>query len=244
MMAWTSRTSSNNKLGETLAQRLAAVHQKIEDAAKSAGRTPNDVELVVVTKNHSYELALELLNLGESQFGENRDQEASDKANAVIEHLPQGQNPPTWHFVGQLQSNKVRSMLSYSQVLHSLDRTSLLQELTKQLAKTPDRKLQAFIELNLTTDPNRGGIEPKNLNEFANLVLESPQIELLGVMGVVGLGVEPEVDFERIWNSSRSLQDISPKSALISAGMSGDYEKAIGFGATHLRIGTAITGNR
>jgi uncharacterized pyridoxal phosphate-containing UPF0001 family protein len=135
-------------------------------------------------------------------------------------------------------------MLSYSQVLHSLDRISLLQELTKQLAKNPEQTLEAFIELNLTKDPNRGGIEPKNLIEFSQLVLSSPQIKLLGVMGVAGLGIEPEVDFDRILQSSISLQEISPESHFISAGMSGDFEKAIGFGATHLRIGTAITGNR
>lgn len=244
MMAWISRISSNNKLNNNLADRLAVVHQKIEDAANASGRSAKDVELVVVTKNHGYELALELLNLGESQFGENRDQEASAKAVSVRDHLTEGQKRPTWHFVGQLQSNKVKSMLSYSEVLHSLDRMSLLQELTKQLAKTPERSLEVFIELNLTTDPNRGGIEPKNLIEFAQLVLESPQIRLLGVMGVAGLGIEPEVDFQRILNSSLSLQEISPQSRFISAGMSGDYEKAIWLGATHLRIGTAITGNR
>lgn len=243
-MAWISRISSNNKLKSNLADRLAVVHQKIEDAVNAAGRLSNDVQLIVVTKNHCFELALELLNLGESQFGENRDQEASAKAVSVREHLTEGQKRPTWHFVGQLQSNKVKSMLSYSEVLHSLDRTSLLQELNKQLAKTPERTLEVFIELNLTADPNRGGIEPKNLIEFAQTVLESPQIRLLGVMGVAGLGIEPEVDFQRILSSSLSLQGISPESRFISAGMSGDYEKAIGFGATHLRIGTAITGNR
>lgn len=244
MTAWTFRISSSKKLTHNLATRLAVVHEKIDQAAKASGRSSSDIELVVVTKNHGYELALELLELGEAQFGENRDQEASAKATSVKEHLPAGLTLPTWHFVGQLQSNKVKSMLSYSQVLHSLDRTSLLQELNKQLAKTPDRTLKAFVELNLTTDPNRGGIAPSDLIQFAHLVLESPQIELLGVMGVVGLGIEPEIDFERILQSSIHLQEICPASKFISAGMSGDYEKAIGFGATHLRIGTAITGNR
>jgi len=243
-MAWTFRISSDRKLTSNLATRLAVVHENIDQAANACGRTKSDIELIVVTKNHGYELALELLELGESQFGENRDQEAAAKAANVLEHLPEDLVAPTWHFVGQLQSNKVKSMLTYSQVLHSLDRTSLLQELIKQLAKTPERKLSAFVELNLTTDPNRGGIAPSDLIQFAHLVLESPQIELLGVMGVVGLGIEPEVDFERILHASMALQEISPAAKFISAGMSGDYEKAIGFGATHLRIGTAITGNR
>jgi pyridoxal phosphate enzyme (YggS family) len=231
-------------LTSNLATRLAEIHQRIEAAATTSGREATEIELVVVTKNHGYQLALDLLELGESQFGENKDQEASAKAVEVKDHLPKGVNPPTWHFVGQLQSNKVRSMLSYSHVLHSLDRMSLLKELTKQLAKEPGQSIDAFIELNLTDDPNRGGIAPNDLIEFSHHVLAAPQIKLLGVMGVAGLGIEPEVDFDRILSSSESLQKISPESKFISAGMSGDFEIAIGFGATHLRIGTAITGNR
>jgi pyridoxal phosphate enzyme (YggS family) len=227
-----------------LADRLESIHQRVDDAAKTSGRSSSDVELVVVTKNHGSELALELLELGERQFGENRDQEAATKSVEVAQSLTPGQLAPTWHFVGQLQTNKVKSMLTYSSVLHSLDRLSLLKELEKQLFKTPAAKLDAFIELNLTDDPNRGGIEPKNLIEFAEQVLQVPQIRLLGVMGVAGLGVDPAVDFATILSSSESLKEISKSSNSISAGMSGDFETAIGFGATHLRIGTAITGNR
>ena len=227
-----------------LAERLSSIHQRIDQAASTAGRAASEIELVVVTKNHGFELALELLELGESQFGENRDQEASAKAVQVAQNLVAGQLPPTWHFVGQLQSNKVKSMLGYSSVLHSLDRLSLLKEVEKQLLKSAEATLDVFIELNLTDDPNRGGIEPKNLIEFAEQVLQVSQIRLLGVMGVAGLGVEPAVDFETIKRSSEQLMALAPNAKLISAGMSGDFETAIGFGATHLRIGTAITGNR
>jgi pyridoxal phosphate enzyme (YggS family) len=231
-------------LHSNLAERLQSIHQRIDEAAKAAGRSKSEIELVVVTKNHGFELALELIELGEGQFGENRDQEAAAKATQVAQSLTPGQLAPTWHFVGQLQSNKVKSMLTYSSVLHSLDRLSLLKELEKQLLKTPEAKMDAFIELNLTDDPNRGGIQPKNLLEFAQQVLKVSQIRLLGVMGVAGLGVEPRVDFATILSSSEILQSISASSKYISAGMSGDFETAIGFGATHLRIGTAITGNR
>lgn len=227
-----------------LAERLQSIQQRIDGAAKAASRSKSEIELVIVTKNHSFELALELLALGENQFGENRDQEASAKAAQVSQSLVPGELSPTWHFVGQLQTNKVKSMLTYSSVLHSLDRLSLLKELEKQLVKTPEATLDAFIELNLTNDPNRGGIEPKNLLEFAEQVLKVSQIRLLGVMGVAGLGVEPAVDFATIVSSSEKLRSISASSKYISAGMSGDFETAIGFGATHLRIGTAITGNR
>lgn len=227
-----------------LAERLQSIQQRIDGAAKAASRSKSEIELVIVTKNHGFELALELLALGENQFGENRDQEASAKAAQVSQSLAPGELAPTWHFVGQLQTNKVKSMLTYTSVLHSLDRLSLLKELEKQLVKTPEATLDAFIELNLTDDPNRGGIELKNLLEFSEQVLKVSQIRLLGVMGVAGLGVEPAVDFATILSSSEKLQSISASSKYISAGMSGDFETAIGFGATHLRIGTAITGNR
>ncbi len=231
-------------MSANLEERLHSIHQRIDEAAARAGRQRSDIELVVVTKNHGYELALELLNLGEHQFGENKDQEASLKAAQVAQNLNPNQIPPVWHFVGQLQSNKVKSMLSYSSVLHSLDRPSLLKELEKQLLKTPESTLDVFIELNLTDDPNRGGVEPKNLSEFAEEVLKVPQIRLLGVMGVAGLGVDPAVDFAKIAQASQKLQELSTDAKFISAGMSGDFETAIGFGATHLRIGAAVTGNR
>ena len=228
----------------SLKDRLESIHQRIDSAAKAASRSSDEIELVVVTKNHGFELALELLSLGENQFGENRDQEASAKAQQIAEALNPGQLAPTWHFVGQLQTNKVKSMLTYSSVLHSLDRLSLLNELAKQLAKTPERALDVFIELNLTDYPNRGGIEPKNLAEFTEQVLAVPQLRLLGVMGVAGLDVDPAVDFDRILASSQQVQTLSSSAKFISAGMSGDFEQAIGYGATHLRIGTAITGKR
>jgi pyridoxal phosphate enzyme (YggS family) len=231
-------------LEDSLKDRLESIHQRIDSAAKAASRSSEDIELVVVTKNHGFELALELLSLGENQFGENRDQEASAKAQQIAEALNPGQLAPTWHFVGQLQTNKVKSMLTYSSVLHSLDRLSLLNELAKQLAKAPERALDVFIELNLTDDPNRGGIEPKNLAEFTEQVLAVPQLRLQGVMGVAGLDVDPAIDFERILTSSQQVQALSSSAKLISAGMSGDFEQAIGYGATHLRIGTAITGKR
>jgi pyridoxal phosphate enzyme (YggS family) len=227
----------------TLAERLADVHARIAKAAQSANRQLDDIQLVIVSKNHPADLVLELLELGESNFGENKDQEASAKAEQVKLSNQTGLEP-TWHFVGQLQSNKVKSMLGYSKVLHSLDRPSLLNELIKQLAKDPDSHLEVFIELNLTGDPGRGGILPDELLSFARSVLEAKQLNLLGVMGVAGLEGTPASYFETIAKASAELRTIAPEARFISAGMSGDYEEAIRYGATHLRIGTAITGNR
>jgi len=224
-----------------LAQRYREIVDRIDLAAKASNRSSADVTLVVVTKNHPHQLVLDLLALGARDFGENRDQEAAPKAKEIASLTTEAFR---WHFVGQLQSNKVRSMLSYSSVLHSLDRSSLLKELGKQLAKTPEQSLDVFIELNLTDDPNRGGVELKDLMGFTEQVLAAPQLKLLGVMGVAGLTVEPAVDFARILKASQEVQALSKAATFISAGMSGDFEEAIGFGATHLRIGTAITGKR
>lgn len=223
-----------------IAERYGDALSRIRAAADAANRDAAEVTLVVVTKNHPAELVLDLLACGARHFGENRDQEAAPKAEAVRAQSPIAHD---WHFVGQLQSNKVKSMLDYTSVLHSLDRPSLLAELVKQLDRR-EQTLDVFIELNLTDDPGRGGIQPANLEEFAESVLGQPRLNLLGVMGVVGLGVEPERDFERIRQSSELLRRLSSDSRFISAGMSGDFETAIAFGATHLRIGSAITGPR
>jgi pyridoxal phosphate enzyme, YggS family len=215
-----------------LEQRLQAVRDRIAAASKAASR--DQPTLVVVTKNHPVDLVRDLYDLGERDFGENRDQEASPKA---MEFAP-GQNDYRWHFIGQLQSNKVKSVLNYASFLHSLDRQSLLKELAKREAN-----LNVFIQMNLTDDPNRGGINPEDLVAFANQVMEVSSLELVGVMAVGGLDVEPEREFERVARASQILQTVNPAAKQISAGMSGDFEQAIAYGATHLRIGSLITGN-
>lgn len=226
----------------TLADRLGEVSARIEKAASLANRSAEDVTLIVVTKTHPADLVVELLGLGVTNFGENKDQEASAKAKLVAELA--SQHNPIWHFVGQLQSNKVKSVLGYAEVLHSLDRQSLLDELNKQLLRVEHKRLQVFIELNLTDDPKRGGIDPNQLLIFAEKVLEVENLQLLGVMGVASLGGSAEADFERIAAASQQLQKLAPEARFISAGMSADFEQAIEYGATHIRVGTAITGKR
>lgn len=224
----------------TLAERYHSALARIEASAAKHGRNAGEIELIVVTKFHPASLVLELIELGATEFGENKDQEAGPKA---IEVAAGTDKPHHWHFVGQLQSNKVRSALQYTQVLHSLDRQSLLDALTKGVAERPE-PLEVFIQLNLTDDPGRGGIEPKNLLEFSDKVLAQSGLRLLGVMGVAALDRAPEIDFETIARASAELQKNSPASKYISSGMSQDFEIAIGFGATHVRIGAAITGKR
>jgi uncharacterized pyridoxal phosphate-containing UPF0001 family protein len=137
----------------------------------------------------------------------------------------------------------VRSVLEYAQTIHSLDRESLLTELQKRTADIP-KPVGVFIQVNLTEDVERGGVRISELEGFATKVLNSPGLRLEGLMGVGGLDKAPEVEFERLAGLSETLQKLSPSSTALSMGMSSDFEVAIGYGATHLRIGTAITGKR
>lgn len=223
-----------------LGQRYQAIVESIARAAQSANRDTKQITLVVVTKNHPHQLVLDLLALGARDFGENRDQDANPKAKQIATESSEIFN---WHFVGQLQTNKVKSVLEYADFLHSLDRSSLLDELQK---RTLERAipLKVFVQVNMTEDPGRGGVNPEDLMLFAERVLSSPGLELKGLMGVGGLEVAPELEFERLALLSSELQKLAPEATKLSMGMSGDFEAAIAYGATHLRIGTAITGNR
>ena len=227
-------------LVDGLAERLAEAQHKIAAAAEQCGRASEDIKLIVVTKNHPTQLVFDLLDLGMRDFGENRDQEAAPKAaevraDSAIEH--------NWHFIGQLQSNKVKSVVTYASSIHSLDRQSLLDALGNATSER-DIPLDVFIQLNLTDDPGRGGIQPANLKPFAENVLTHPGLNLVGVMGVAALDHNLERDFGAIRGASETLRTIKAEASLISAGMSEDFETAIAYGATHLRIGSAITGKR
>jgi len=223
-----------------LGARYQAILDRVAAAANASSRGLDEITLVVVTKNHPNQLVLDLLELGARDFGENRDQEAAPKAKDISSKSEENFN---WHFIGQLQSNKVKSVLEYASFLHSLDRPSLLDELQKRTAERANR-LKVFVQVNLTEDPGRGGITPQDLPAFAERVIESPGLELVGLMGVGGLEVTPEAEFERLAALSEQIKQLAPGADQLSMGMSGDFEVAISYGATHLRIGTAITGKR
>jgi pyridoxal phosphate enzyme (YggS family) len=223
-----------------LAQRYNQIVEQVASAAVASGKVASDITLVVVTKNHPPQLVKELIDLGARDFGENRDQEAAPKAKEILESSREAMR---WHFIGQLQTNKVRSVLEYADLVHSLDRESLLAELQKRTADRVE-PLGVFIQVNLTEDPARGGVQVKDLELFATKVLGSRGLRLEGLMGVGGLDKDPSVEFERLAGLSAKLQALSPDAKGLSMGMSSDFQVAIGFGATHLRIGTAITGKR
>lgn len=229
MTTSTSPTSSSNGLAE----RLAAVREGVADAARAAGRSPEELTTIVVTKFHPASLVRELAALGVRDVGENRHQEAQEKA-AELADLPL-----TWHFVGQLQSKKARQARRYASVIHSVDRVSLVDALASE-----ESTVDAFVQLNLTDDPARGGVADRDLEPLVEHVLATPGLRLLGVMAVAPLDEEPARAFERVRAASDRVRALAPEAVSISAGMSQDYREAIAAGATHLRIGTAITGNR
>jgi PLP dependent protein len=217
----------------TLEERLARVRSRVAEAASEAGREASAITTIVVTKFHPASLVRELAGLGVMDVGENRAQDAGPKA-AETRDLAL-----TWHFIGQLQSNKVRGVLEYATVVQSVDRASLVDAL-----RTAGLPVQVFLQLNLTDDPHRGGVAPAGLGQLAERVLESAGLTLRGVMAVAPLGEEPRAAFARVREASENLRLIAPDADAISMGMSGDFREAVLEGATHLRIGTAITGNR
>ena len=225
----------------TLEQRLDSVEGRISSTLQGLGRSRDEVTLVVVTKNHPVDLAVDLYSLGVRDFGENRDQEAGPKASAFAQLVTE--SSPTWHFVGQLQSNKAKNVATYADVVHSVDRESLLIALEKATAERP-RPLDVFLQVNLTSDPGRGGVNPAELEPFAERVAGASGLNLLGIMAVAALDEPLESEFEKIAKLSQKLISVAPQAKFISAGMSQDFETALAYGATHLRIGTAITGKR
>ena len=184
-----------------------------------------------MTTFHPAALVRELADLGVSDFGESRHQEAQPKIAELADLAA------TWHFIGQVQSKKARQVRSYVDVIHSVDRPSLVDA----LAGGP---LDVFIQVNLTDDPARGGAQPDDLASLAERVASTEGLKLRGLMAVAPLDSEPRREFARVRTLSERLRAAHPEASGLSMGMSGDFREAILEGATHLRIGTAITGNR
>jgi pyridoxal phosphate enzyme (YggS family) len=189
---------------------------------------------IVVTKFQTASLVRELADLGVRDVGENRHQEAVAKVAELDDPRL------TWHFVGQLQSNKAKAVRGYASTVHSVDRASLVDA----LAADDGREVGVFLEVGLSETPGRGGVDPDDIEALAERVLATSGIRLLGVMGVAPLGADPRRAFARLRAVSERVRALEPTATAISAGMSGDFREAILEGATHLRIGTAITGFR
>lgn len=212
--------------------KLEAVRSRIADAARESGRTPDEITLIAVTKTFPVDDVRRLLELGVRDIGENRDQEAAPKANAIPE--------ARWHFVGALQRNKAPSVTSYADVIHSVDRLRLVTALEHAATKPID----VLLQLNLDGDPDRGGATQDALAPLADAVEATGNLRLKGLMCVPPLGADPDAAYSEVAAIAAGLQRNHPTATLLSAGMSGDLEVAIRHGATHVRVGTALLGDR
>jgi len=230
---------TNDRASE-LAVNLAAVDLRIAQACADAGRDRAEVTLVVVTKTWPASDVRLLAGLGVRDVGENRDQEAQPKAAECADLQRLGLR---WHFVGQLQTNKARSVAGFADVVHSVDRPRLADALA-HAAATGGRRIGCFLQVSLDGDQRRGGALPVEVAAVAEVVAEAPALELLGLMAVAPLGADPVSSFAALAELSLRLRADPPGATAISAGMSGDLEAAIGAGATHVRVGSAVLGGR
>lgn len=218
-----------------LAAGLHAVRERIAAACADAGRSPDEVTLVAVTKTWPVEDVEALRDLGVTDMGENKDGEAAAKAARVPD--------VRWHLVGQVQTNKARSVASYASVVHSVDRERLATALSAG-AERADRTLDVLLQVSLDGDPDRGGAGVADLPVLADRVEGLPGLRLAGVMAVAPLGADPREAFDTLVATAVSLRADHPSCTWVSAGMSGDLEAAVAAGATHVRIGTALLGHR
>jgi len=222
-----------------LQSRLADIDARIADAAVSAGRAPTEITRIVVTKFHPASLVRDLYALGVRDMGENRQQEFSAKAAEVTDL-----DDLRWHFIGQAQTNKARAIRAAAFAVHSVDRARLADAL--DAAAAPDAAaLDVFVQVNLTADAGRGGVGPADVVQLAEHIAAScPTLRLRGVMGVAPLDEPAASAFARLAAAGERVRTVVPDAGWMSAGMTGDFPEAIAAGATHLRIGSAITGPR
>lgn len=229
-------------MGE-LAERLSAIDAQIADAARSAGRDVSEITRIVVTKFHPASLVRELYALGVRDVGENRQQELTAKRAEIADDLTELR----WHFIGQAQTKKAGAIRRGADAVHSVDRAKLADSLHRAAhsdGTVQQRVLDVLVQVNLTEDDGRGGVAPDAAAGLAEHILTLSSLRLRGVMGVAPLDEPPAAAFERLRDVSDSIRTIEPNATWISAGMTADFAEAISAGATHLRIGSAITGPR
>jgi pyridoxal phosphate enzyme (YggS family) len=212
--------------------RKEEISHKLEDVrTKIANVAEHEVCLIAVTKTFPISDVQILHELGVTDFGENRDAEGAEKS-AVV--------PGVWHFQGQIQSNKLKSITSWANVIHSLDDPRHF-EIIEKVAPHP---LQIFLQVSLDGADHRGGAGLEDLYALAAMVDKSATHTLAGLMSVPPLGVEPNLAFAQLAVIHTDFMGQFPEARSLSAGMSGDYEIAISHGATHVRVGSSILGSR
>jgi pyridoxal phosphate enzyme (YggS family) len=232
---------------EELARRLAALRERIDAACAAAGRDPDSVELLAVTKTVPAEDVALLLDLGLTAFGENRVQEAGAKVAAVAASRPEAR--PRWHLVGSLQRNKARSVLHWADRVESVDSLRLADALdaaARREQETGGRSapLPVLLQYSVDGDPRRGGVPRAALFRLAEHVATCAGLHLAGLMAVAPLGADPDAAFADVAEAASRLRDRFPQATVLSAGMSGDLEAAIRHGSSVVRVGTALVGER
>ncbi|MFE9247551.1 YggS family pyridoxal phosphate-dependent enzyme [Streptomyces sp. NPDC007088] len=228
-----------------LAANLAKVEERIAKACAAAGRDREEVTLIAVTKTYPASDVRLLAGLGVRQVAENRDQDAAPKA------AESADLPLVWHFVGQLQTNKVKSVVQYADFVHSVDRGRLVSALSAAAVRA-GREIDCLIQVALDAEVGgrgeRGGVAPDGVAALADLLAEAEGLRPAGLMTVAPLAGpfagRPRAAFERLAESAALLRSAHPAATMVSAGMSADLEEAVAAGATHVRIGSAVLGAR
>jgi pyridoxal phosphate enzyme (YggS family) len=218
----------------TIESRLAAVRADIAQACRDAGRPPSSVTLVAVSKTFAQQAIEPVIAAGQRVFGENRVQEAKAKWPALRERYPGIE----LHLIGPLQSNKAREAVALFDAIHSLDRPSLAEALAKEIARQGRAPL-LFIEINTGGEPQKAGVLPEHANDFIRQCRERFQLQVAGLMCLPPANEPPAPHFALTAKIARRNE-----MNLLSMGMSADFREAIALGATHVRIGTAIFGER
>ena len=235
----TTEAQGDHARSEELRERLGVLKARIAAACQAAGRSPDEVTLIAVTKTFPVSDIRLLVDLSVTDIGENKDQEAAPKA---AECAALGL-PVRWHFVGQLQVNKAASVVRYADVVHSVDRQRLVSALGSR-ARAAGRSICCLIQVTLDDAPGRGGARPGEVPALAAAVADEDGLELGGVMAIAPLGEPPRPAFGKLWRVAEIVRAAYPGAQVISAGMSEDLDEAIAEGATHLRVGTALLGSR
>ena len=219
---------------------LAQVRARIETACADVGRSPDEVTLVVVTKFFPASDVRLLAELGVQHVGENRHQEGASKREECDDL------DLTWHFVGGLQSNKAAAVGGWADMVQSVDRARLVSGLARAAAQR-GRDLDVMVQVSLDPPDRRGaraGATPDDLDDLVNDIVAGEGLRLRGVMAVAPLDADPDEAFERLAELAARVRGRAPEATWVSAGMSNDLEHAVHHGATHVRVGSAVLGNR
>jgi len=229
-----------------LGARLGQLRERTVAAAHRAGRSPQEVQVLAISKTFPPERVLEAVSAGQRRFGENRVQEAEQKVPAVNAASPERLE---WHLVGQLQRNKARKAVALFDVIHSVDRLVLGREIDKAAAAL-QRRPRLLLQVNIDEEPQKGGALPTEVGELLGGVAALPHVEVVGLMAIPRACEDPEEvrpSFARLHALLEELRSGHPAGRglrELSMGMSADYEIAIEEGATWIRVGTALFGER